>query len=365
MEGSDSGDIPDRNWARTGLVLCSLLVVIAAAVVLPAFGTDGITGSPIERILPGESAGQTSGESQFGDSGSGLGALNPGDSTGVGGDVGLDSDTYGSTDTKLHFTVESTSSTYWRTGAYDQYTGSGWERTGDSEPIDGSIAYDGSDGEQIDWEIEFQQPATAVPTAWRPKVIEGVDDPQLTAQRSIRTETPIEAGDTVDGVSYAPQQDPGTLRAAGTDYPSEIESQYTQLPRETPQRLERFTTNLTADDETPYETAVTIEDWLEESKEYDLNVSERSDQIATSFIFEMDAGYCEYFATAMVSMLRSQDIPARYVVGYSSGQQVGEDTYEVRAMNAHAWVEVYFEDIGWVRFDPTPATERLSVQEEA
>ncbi|MEF8936509.1 MAG: transglutaminase domain-containing protein, partial [Halovenus sp.] len=55
----------------------------------------------------------------------------------------------------------------------------------------------------------------------------------------------------------------------------------------------------------------------------------------------------------------------RYVVGYSSGQQVGEDTYEVRAMNAHAWVEVYFEDIGWVRFDPTPATERLSVQEEA
>ena len=365
MERSDSGDTPDRNWARTGLVLCSLLVVVATAVVLPAFGTDGVTGSPIEQILPGESAGYTEGESRFGGNESGLGALNPGETTGVGGDVGLDSDTYATTDTKLHFTVESSRSTYWRTGAYDRYTGSGWEQTGGAEPLDGAIEYEGSDGERIDWEIEFQQPATAVPTAWRPKVIDGVGDPQVTAQRSIRTESPIEAGDTVAGVSYTPQQDPGTLRAAGEDYPAGIETQYTQLPDGTPQRLERFTTDLTADDETPYEKAVTIENWLEESKEYDLSVSERSDRIASSFVFEMEAGYCEYFATSMVSMLRSQDIPARYVVGYSSGQEVGEDTYEVRAMNAHAWVEVYFEDIGWVRFDPTPAEQRLAVQEAA
>ena len=365
MERSDAGTPPDRNWARTGLVLCSLLVVIAAAVVLPAFGTDGVTGSPIEEILPGESAGRTPGESRFGGSGSGLGALNPGESTGVGGDVGLDSETFATTDTKLHFTVESTRSTYWRTGAYDRYTGSGWERTGDATPFDGTIEYEGSDGERIDWEIEFQQRATAVPTAWRPTVIDGVDDPQLTAQRSIRTETPIDAGDTVEGVSYTPQRNPGILRTADTDYPAEIEEQYTQLPGDTPARLERFTADLTRDDETPYEKAVTIENWLEESKEYDLGVSERSDQIATSFVFEMEAGYCEYFATAMVSMLRSQDVPARYVVGYSSGQQVGEDTYEVRSMNAHAWVEVYFEDIGWVRFDPTPAEERLAVQEAA
>jgi hypothetical protein len=78
----------------------------------------------------------------------------------------------------------------------------------------------------------------------------------------------------------------------------------------------------------------------------------------------MDEGYCEYFATAMVTMLRTQGIPARYAVGYSTGERVG-GTYQVRAMNAHAWVEVYFPDVGWVRFDPTPGGERLATQQDA
>jgi transglutaminase-like putative cysteine protease len=56
----------------------------------------------------------------------------------------------------------------------------------------------------------------------------------------------------------------------------------------------------------------------------------------------------------MVTMLRSQGIPARVAVGYSTGQQVTEDTWVVRGTNAHAWVEVYFPGYGWETFDPTP-----------
>jgi len=56
--------------------------------------------------------------------------------------------------------------------------------------------------------------------------------------------------------------------------------------------------------------------------------------------------------------LRSQDVPARYVVGYSTGERVDRDTYRVRGLNAHAWVEVYFPELGWVRFDPTPGDAR-------
>jgi len=63
-------------------------------------------------------------------------------------------------------------------------------------------------------------------------------------------------------------------------------------------------------------------------------------------------------------MLRSQDIPARYTVGYSTGQPVGNNTYEVRGMNAHAWVEVYFPEVGWVKFDPTPGGSRLQTQSD-
>lgn len=72
----------------------------------------------------------------------------------------------------------------------------------------------------------------------------------------------------------------------------------------------------------------------------------------------MDAGYCTYYATTMVTMLRSQGVPARFVVGYTTGEQVGDDRYRVRGLNSHAWVQVYFPDVGWVRFDPTPAGPR-------
>lgn len=361
MDGSDTS--PSRDRKRIALILGCLLVTVATGLLLPTFATDGLAGSPIDRALPGE--GTTSDYSDSGSGDGGLGALHPGDTTGVGGEIGLDSDTFGNTDTDLHFTVRSTTGTYWRTGAYDLYTGDGWERETDTTPLDGPIEHDGIRDERIEYELEFETDASAVPTPWRPNVVEGVDGLQVTDAGAIHSESVIESGTTVTGVSYAPERDVGVLQSQSGTYPSHVEERFTQLPDETPARVEEFTTQLTAGADGPYETAVTIEEWLETEKEYDLRASRESDNIADTFIFDMNRGYCEYFATAMVAMLRSQDIPSRYVVGYSTGEYVGNDTYEVRAMNAHAWVEVYFEDVGWVRFDPTPGEERLSAQEEA
>jgi hypothetical protein len=76
----------------------------------------------------------------------------------------------------------------------------------------------------------------------------------------------------------------------------------------------------------------------------------------------MDAGYCTYYATTMVAMLRAQDVPARLVTGYTTGQQVAEGEYVVRGLDAHAWVQVYFEGVGWVRFDPTPSGPRETAE---
>jgi len=78
----------------------------------------------------------------------------------------------------------------------------------------------------------------------------------------------------------------------------------------------------------------------------------------------MDAGYCTYYATTMVTMLRSQDVPARFVTGYTDGERVDEDRQVVRGLNAHAWVEVYFPEYGWVQFDPTPGGPREAVREQ-
>lgn len=72
------------------------------------------------------------------------------------------------------------------------------------------------------------------------------------------------------------------------------------------------------------------------------------------FLFDRQIGFCAHFAEAMVLMLRSVDIPARVVTGYLGGQWSSEGDYlVVRAREAHAWVELWVEGRGWVRYDPT------------
>ena len=361
MDAEESTAAGGRDWTRVALLVGCVLAATTAAMLVPSLGSDGLQGSPIDTVLPGERFDDGRGA---GAGSGGFGALNPGDSTGVGGETGFDKDTFGNNDTEIHFEVESSESAYWRTGTYGTYTGEGWERDVDREPYDGSIETPGLTGDRIVYEVEFEQAASALPTAWRPTSISGVDNLAVTETGSVLAPDSVDAGSTFSGVSRKPVRDVDVLRAAGSAYPQAVEQRYTQLPDGTPTRVGEFTEELTADDETPYDTATTIQNWLRSEKGYSLQASEQSDHIADTFIFEMEAGYCEYFATAMTTMLRSQGIPARYTVGYSTGQQVEENRYEVRGMNAHAWVEVYFPDVGWVRFDPTPGGSRLQAQQE-
>jgi hypothetical protein len=73
------------------------------------------------------------------------------------------------------------------------------------------------------------------------------------------------------------------------------------------------------------------------------------------FLFESRAGHCEFYSTAMAMLLRTLDIPTRNVTGFIGGtyNRFGE-FYAVRQGDAHSWVEVYLNDRGWTRFDPTP-----------
>ena len=173
----------------------------------------------------------------------------------------------------------------------------------------------------------------------------------------------LENGTTYSVESQRPNATPAELRAAGTAYPSDVASQYTQLPESTPDRVATRTSRVTANADNPYDTARTVERYLERTKNYSLDVGRPDGTIADSFLFEMDAGYCTYFATTMVTMLRTQGIPARFVTGYTEGQQVTQDEWVVRGSDSHAWVEVYFPEVGWVRFDPTPAAARTAAEQ--
>jgi Transglutaminase-like enzymes, putative cysteine proteases len=148
------------------------------------------------------------------------------------------------------------------------------------------------------------------------------------------------------------------LRNANGRAPPSVRSKYTQLPVGTSNRIEQFTDDITAGADSRYERATTIQEWLRTNRGYSLDTPiDPSKPIAEQLLFEVETAYCQQFATTMAVMLRTQDIPARYVVGFAPGEQVGTDEYLVTSDRAHAWVEVYFNNIGWVRFDPTPSGE--------
>src|SRR5699024_5636170 len=87
------------------------------------------------------------------------------------------------------------------------------------------------------------------------------------------------------------------------------------------------------------------------------------------FLFDTQLGYCDNYSTSMVVMLRTLNIPARWVKGFTGGQQI-DDTlanandshhvYTITNANAHSWVEVYFPNIGWVPFEPTQGFSNLT-----
>jgi len=266
---------------------------------------------------------------------------------------------------QVQFTVESPADAYWTTGTYDRYTGSGWVRSGDTDPYTDQLRGPPGGGRELRQTVTAETELGAMPAAWRPTDVDGVrsNRVRVTTQGSIRPATTIDPDESYTVTSRVVDAPPAELRTAGTDYPDDVAERYTQLPASTPDRVAERAANVTAeaDAETPYETAVAVEAYLESTKRYSLTVERPEGDVADAFLFEMDAGYCTYYATTMVTMLRAEGVPARFVTGYTAGERV-DDEFVVRGLDSHAWVQVYVPDHGWVRFDPTPAAPRQSAE---
>jgi transglutaminase-like putative cysteine protease len=188
---------------------------------------------------------------------------------------------------------------------------------------------------------------------------------------SVRTTGPVSTGDSYQAtvsVSTATESD---LLAAGAGYPGWVLDRYLQLPDTLPSRVVDLAQELTKDIETPYEKAIAIRDYLR-TLEYTLDIEAPPNGTdgVDYFLFELEKGYCQYFASAMTVLLRASGVPSRMVVGYGPGElteQYGpggmtahlsrawqdlQDTYVVQ--NSHSWSEVFFPGYGWIPFEPTP-----------
>ncbi|WP_137283982.1 transglutaminase TgpA family protein [Halorussus salinisoli] len=322
----------------------TLAVVLVAMIVL-ASTASVVPGGGASPILPGSGAGTPTVEQAF---------VSSGDRVSIVGSIRLSP--------KVRFTVESTESDYWRVAAYDRYDGDGWIRTGEGRDYRSQSAPPGQT-KTVEQTVEVEaERMGAMPAAWKPTRLKSGDraNTRVTSLGAFEPVGSLREGESYTVVSRVPDPSTSQLRSAGTDYPDRVESRYLQLPGSSAERIRTRTNRITsaAGAETPYAKAKAIEGWLEGNKSYSLDVSRPDGNVAESFIFEMESGYCTYYATSMVTMLRSQGVPARFVVGYTPGQRVDRNEWVVRGLDSHAWVEVYFPEVGWVKFDPTPGGPR-------
>lgn len=175
---------------------------------------------------------------------------------------------------------------------------------------------------------------------------------------------PVRVDDTYPMVSSVSIAGADALRSAGTDYPGWVTEKYLQGVGQVTPRLAQLTTDIIAASgaTTPYDQAKAIERWLRQNIAYNESIPAPPPGVdpVDWAVFDLKEGYCNYYASAMILMLRTIGIPSRMAAGFSEGEfNPSTNTYLVRERDAHTWVEVYFPGHGWVEFEPTADEQPL------
>jgi len=294
------------------------------------------------------------------------------------------------------FRVTSKVRSYWRGESKSFYTGSGWlDEDEFSEYQVFGIGQEMLPETEVDASLpvnEFTQSVTVLNDDDLPKIfgaypmsrielLNGNPELDVTFVKNLKTgaveiqptEVHINSYTVTSAVPVASEA--WLMQAPQPELDQELRP-YVQLPGTVPDRVHQLARDITAGLTTQYEKVKAVEQYLKSNYTYTNTPDEtrgRSEDFVDRFLFEIMEGYCDYFSTAMVVMLRTLDIPTRWVKGYTSGmmndessimyeqafilgQEITPDmelTYIVRNADAHSWVEVYFEGYGWMMFEPT------------
>jgi transglutaminase-like putative cysteine protease len=143
--------------------------------------------------------------------------------------------------------------------------------------------------------------------------------------------------------------------AAAPPATGRIAREYEQVPGSLPPVVAQTALNVTRDATNDYQRAVDLQRYFT-SGEFVYNTQAKAgtgvDAIAR--FLQTKEGFCVHFAFTMAAMARTLHIPARVAIGFTTGAQQADGTMSVGLKDAHAWPELYFEGIGWTRFEPTP-----------
>lgn len=278
---------------------------------------------------------------------------------------------------------------YWRIETKDFYTGKGWVRTVQEDFVE-------SLNGQIDMNIFSDQVETEEKSATisfnRSQLLPKLIYPYGTERISSASETYYLSYSSATGEIFARSNDDNqlmrlnhypiifqepnftfkALRNIPDEDPEFIKQTYTQLPETVPARVMNLAEQIVKDEPTRYDQVRAVERFFRNPNfVYDtqgIPVPRDGQDYVDQFLFDTQRGYCDNFSTAMVVLLRSVDIPARWVKGFTSGDPIdgpgnlpdGMELYNITNANAHSWVEVYFPEIGWVPFEPTKGFSNMA-----
>ncbi len=262
---------------------------------------------------------------------------------------------------------------YWRARVYDTYSGGEWtispSSSVDFEPPADSIPVSDIDSRseaQLLFTLEFPTQSLIYSPAemvWMDKaatVQVTPTEPGLNDVLSWEAKKAFPNGGQYQVRAEIANPNVEQLKTAVQAYPQWIQERYLQVPDNVLAPIQSLARKVTAGKETPYDKAQAITNYLRANITYSTQVPpapEGQDPVEWT-LFDYKKGFCNYYASAEVLMLRSVGVPARLAVGFAEGEYVN-GSYVVRRRDAHAWPEVFFPGLGWVEFEPTTSQNAL------
>jgi transglutaminase-like putative cysteine protease len=148
------------------------------------------------------------------------------------------------------------------------------------------------------------------------------------------------------------------LNGAGPIVPPNGVLQFAQVPQNQPAEVQKTLDGIIAGKTTAYEKVRAILGYFSAANGFRYTLTTKDGTSGSDLVdfLQHKEGYCQQYAVAMAWLVRAAHIPARVAFGFTQGVRVpGGDTVSLTNLDLHAWTEVYFSNIGWVPFDPTPA----------